>query len=178
LDYFDVLVDPVQIQVQGIDPLTGQLIYGNAQVGKQTNKGVEADVGYVIDVGTDELPLFGTFYRANPLNATGSTPSSAVKVKNTLVVKYTPGSGALKGFHFGGAVSHYGGSPGTGFPWMPAYTLYDAFFGYGSKATHWYVDVAVDNLANKKDYYIGSEGSFAAYLGEPLSFRTTIGYKW
>ena len=80
----DVLVDPVQIQVQGIDPLTGQLIYGNAQVGKQTNKGVEADVGYVIDVGTNELALFGTFYRANPLNATGSTPSSAVKVKNTL----------------------------------------------------------------------------------------------
>ena len=176
VDYFDILVDPVNRQIQAINPATGILIYGNAAVGKQTTTGVEADFGYVAKLGEDEWSTFVTYYSADPKTSVGLQPSSAVKSKHSLFTKFSFNGGALKGLRLGGGVSHVGGSPGVGFAWMDAYTTYSAFIGYQRK--HWSLGFNADNLTNKKDILVGSEGTNFLQLAPPLNYRTTLSFQW
>lgn len=176
ITYFDITNDPVLRQVQGISPITGLLIFGNAQVGKETNKGYEAEFGYTGRIEKGDWSNYISYYAGDPKNKDGLQPSSAVKGKWTYFSKYQLTEGAWKGFMIGGGVSSYDGSPGTGFPWMPGYTMYSALMGYGRKS--WQVTLNISNLTDIRDALIGSEGVGFAYLAAPREIRTSIHYKW
>ncbi|MBL9216795.1 MAG: TonB-dependent receptor [Opitutaceae bacterium] len=174
--YFDVMNDPVITQVQGIHPVTGLLVFGNAQTAKETNKGIELDIGTVLDVGDGELLVFATLYDADPRNNVGAKPARVVTYKGTLFAKYEFKKGSLKGFSFGGGLSEFGDQIGTGIPLQPGYTLYNALFGY--KAAKWGLHLNIDNLGDKKNAIVGSEANFAVGVARPLDARLTFSYEW
>lgn len=174
--YFDIVNDPVFRQIQGINPNTGLLVFGNAQVGKELNKGWEADIGWVQGIGPGEWSIYATGYGANPKNAKGEQPSSAIKKKYTAFSKYQFKAGPLNGVEAGFGYSYVGDSPGTGFPLMPAYTLCSAFVGYSTGRHH--VIVNVENLADRRGVIIGSEAVSYLSIAEPRRIRVTYSRTW
>lgn len=174
--YFDMLLDPVIFQTEGIHPDTGEFFYGNVQGGKETNKGFEADVGTVLDIGPGELLGFATFYDADPRNAQNTRPLRAVAEKRSLFVKYELKEGALKGFSIGGGASYYGDQIGTGIPLQPGYTLYNAILGY--RTPRWSLTLHLDNLTDETDAIVGSEASFSVYTARPFDARLTYSIRW
>jgi len=174
--YFDLLNDPVFRQVQGIHPVTGQLVIGNAQVGKETNKGFEADVGWMQAIGPGTLSTYGTLYAADPRGATGAQPQAAIKEKYSIFSKYGWRTGALKGFQLGAGASYQGSAPGTGFAESPAFTLYSAYASY--TLGRWKYVLNVDNLTDKRDAILGSEANYLVYLAAPRSFKLTVSTSW
>lgn len=174
--YFDITNDPVFRQVQGIDPRTGLLIFGNALVGKELNDGWEIDGGWVQAAGPGECSIYGTAYLGNPRNALGAQPSSAIKRKYTVFIKYEFKSGPLQGFQFGGGRSQVGESPGVGFAKMPGYSLISAYLAYQKGRNRFAVNV--NNLADERGVIIGAEGVGFLYLAEPRRVKFSYTRTW
>ncbi|MBL9216687.1 MAG: TonB-dependent receptor [Opitutaceae bacterium] len=176
ITYFDILNDPVFRQVQGVHPVTGQVVIGNAQVGKETNEGFEADIGWVQDLGPGALSTYLTYYNAEPLTATGTQPQAAVKEKYTVFAKYGFTQGPLDRFQLGGGASYQGSALGTGFTDSPAFTLYSAYLSYAHG--RWKYVVNLDNLTDKRDAILGSEANYLVYLSAPRTFKLTASTSW
>ena len=174
--YFDILNDPVTQQVLLVSPVTGQIVPGTLQVGKQTNKGVEMDIGTALEIGDGELLGFATYYDADPRAETGQHAPRAVSYKGSIFVKYEFKRGSLKGFSFGGGLSDFGDQIGTGIPLEPGYTLYNAVLGYKTK--RWSLTLNMDNLTNETDAIVGSEANFAVTTARPFDARMTYSYHW
>ena len=174
--YFDILNDPVVTQVQIVHPQTGQLIFGNIQTAKQTNKGYELDAGTLLTVGPGQLLGYATYYDATPRDASGLRPARVVSRKATLFAKYEFKEGSVTGFSIGAGVSDYGDSIGTGIPIQPAYTLYSGFLGYAFKRWQWQLNL--DNLTNVEDAILGSEANFSVHTARPFSAKLTATYRW
>ncbi|MDB6095469.1 MAG: TonB-dependent siderophore receptor [Verrucomicrobia bacterium] len=174
--YFDILNDPVVTQVQVVDPRTGILVFGNQQTGKQTNKGVEVDMGTQLDLGPGQLLGFATYYNADPKDETGMKPARAVSTKMTLFMRYEFKTGPVKGFSIGAGRSEFGSQIGTGIPLEPGYTLYSATLGYTKK--NWSVIVNFDNVTNVKDAILGSEANFSVNTERPFSTKVSFAYHW
>ena len=174
--YFDISNDPVLTQVQKIHPVTGNLVFGNAQVGKQTNKGFEADIGWVQKIGTNDWSTYATAYSADPLGTDGLQPSRAIKEKYTLFTTYKLKAGALKGFSIGGGATYVGDSPGVGFPTIPAYKLFSGYLSYARD--NYSVSVNIDNLANKRGIITGAEAAGSLALAPPRTIKVTVSTKW
>lgn len=175
ITYFDILNDPVLTPGQVINPATGLLVTGNVQTGKQTNKGVELDAGWVQPIGKDVLSLYGTVYSAKPLNELNVQPVLATKKKNSLFVKYAFGAGPLKSFHLGGGFVSTGSSPGVGFPEQPANTQYNASAGFSWK--QWRIRVNGDNLTDER-VIVGSSAVFSANVARPRTYKLTVSTGW
>lgn len=174
--YFDILIDPVSRLIEAVSSITGQLTVGQAQVGKETNKGFEMDLGYVHKAERGEWSTIATAYSANPKNAEGFTPSGSPKNKYTLFSKFHFKGGALDGFSVGAGMSHTGEQPGTGFPTIPPYTIYTAVAGY--EWGNWKAWINVDNATDKKGILLGAQGRVYAFVGDPLTAKLTLSRRW
>jgi iron complex outermembrane recepter protein len=174
--YFDILNDPVITQVQGIHPVTGVLVFGNAQTGKETNKGLEADLGFSVEVGPGNWLAFATYYDTKPKDATGLTPFRVVSEKHTAFTKYELTSGPLKGVGIGAGLSYFGESRGTGIPVQPDFTLYNALLQY--RTSRWGIALNLDNLTNEKNAIVGSEANFSVYTARPFNWKVSYTRNW
>jgi iron complex outermembrane recepter protein len=175
VSYFDTFKDPVVTQVEVKDS-NGNVLYGNVQTAKETNKGFEANLGTSHEVGNGKLMGYLTYYDADPLDAKGNRPARAVAKKSSLFSRYEFTKGSLKGFIIGAGVSNSGESVGTGIPIQPSYTLYTALVGY--QAPQWSLMLNVDNLTDEKDAIMGSEANFSVYVARPRDIRLTYSYLW
>ncbi|MBL9215397.1 MAG: TonB-dependent receptor [Opitutaceae bacterium] len=176
LTYFDIMVDPVNRLVTRPDPVTGIPRRGTAQVGRETNAGFEAEFGWVQPGVAGIWSSYVTAYNASPKTVEGAQPSSAIKEKYTFFTKYQLNVGQLKGVYFGGGISYTGGSPGTGFAFMPAYTMASLLLGYNTE--NWRMSCNIDNVADKRDAIIGSEGPNSVYLANPRAFKVSVTRTW
>jgi len=154
----------------------GQTVFGNKQVGNQTNKGLEVDLGWVQAVGPGRWSIYTTAYDADPQNERGAQPSRAVKTKYTAFTKYKFASGAAKGFEVGLGYSAVGSSPGVGFALMPSYELWSALAGY--ERGRYRITLNVDNLADQRGIMTGAEGPGLLALNPPLTWKVTTTWTW
>ncbi len=175
IDYFDIVVSNQLQQVYGKN-LAGLFVFGNAQVGQISNKGFEAEMGWVQPIGPGEWSTYATGYSASPKDVNGNQPHAAVKEKYTAFTKYGFTTGPAKGFEAGIGYSDIGASPGVGFATMPAYSLWTAFAGYSWK--HYKLTFNADNLLDKKGIITGAEGPGLLALNPPFSFKVTIARTW
>ncbi|MBL9206181.1 MAG: TonB-dependent receptor [Opitutaceae bacterium] len=175
ITYFDILNDNVLIQVLGVNQV-GQTVFGNRQVGNQTNKGFEVDIGWVQAVGPGNWSTYGTVYEAEPKTERGLQPSRAVKTKYTLFSKYKFATGPAKGFEIGGGYSAIGSSPGVGFPLLPAYELWSGLIGY--EMGRYRIMLNVDNLADKHGIMTGAEAPGLLALNPPRTWKLTTTWTW
>lgn len=176
ISYFSILNNPVLAQVQRIHPVTGILVFGNAQVGKQTNKGLEADLGWVQKIGPNELSIYCTIYSSDPLGADGLQPSRAVKEKYTLFTIYSVKSGELKNISIGAGTTFVGESPGVGFPKIPAYHLLGGYISYTKNSYR--LSVNIDNIKDKRGIITGAESMGLIGLAPPRTIKVTVTKKW
>jgi iron complex outermembrane receptor protein len=173
---FDIFQSPVFLTVTKPHPVTGVIITAQAQQGNLSNKGMEADIGYTDKVGPGEWSVYVTFYNGDPRNELGLQPAAAYKTKDTIFMKYRLSTGSMAGLYFGGGWSHVGSSPGSGFPTIPAYSYSSLLAGYG--IGNWSVTGNIDNLADKKDIILGTEGRNDTYLMAPRTYKVSFNYKW
>jgi len=173
--YFDILNDNVLIQVFGVNA-AGQTIFGNKQVGNQTNKGFEADIGWVQTLGPGEWSTYVTAYSADPKNEAGLQPSRAVKTKYTALTKFLFQGGNAKGLEVGFGYSEVGASPGIGFPKIPAYSFVTGFASYSFGK--YKAAINANNLEDKRGIITGAEGPGLLGLAPPLTYNLTISRKW
>jgi iron complex outermembrane receptor protein len=173
--YFDIFNDNVLLQVLGTNQ-AGQSVFGNKQVGNQTNKGFESDIGWIQAVGPGDWSTYVTAYSSDPKSEKGLQPSRAVKTKYTVFTKYRFTAGAVKGLAGGFGYSEVGSSPGVGFATMPAYHLCSAFLGYS--VGQYQVVLNVENLENKRGVMTGAEGPGLLALAPPLTWKVTTSRTW
>jgi len=173
--YFDIFNDNVLIQVLGQNA-AGQTVFGNKQVGNQTSKGFEVDIGWVQPVGPGNWSIYATGYNADPKNELNVQPSRAVKTKYTLFSKYKFVTGPSKGFVIGGGYSSVGSSPGVGFALIPSYELWSGLLGY--ERGHYRFTLNVDNLADKRGVITGAEAPYSLALAPPITWKLTTTWNW
>lgn len=172
ITYFDIIVDPVNRLVEGISATTGQLIVANAQVGQETNKGFEADIGYVHEFQNGSWLNLMTAYYADPRNAEGRPATSAPKTAYTYFSRVTFNEGSLNGFSIGGGFSYTGEQAGAGFPVIPSYTMFSGLLGY--RVGPWQAQLNIDNLANNKGVLFGSQGRLYSFVHAERTAKLTL----
>ncbi|MDB6127027.1 MAG: hypothetical protein JWM35_923, partial [Verrucomicrobia bacterium] len=98
-----------------------------------------------------------------------------VRGKTSLLAKYTWTAGPLKGVMFGAGMESQGEKRnGSGLIDTP--TTYALFSSY-HWGSHWSTQLNVDNLTNER-YIVAVAAPGMVQVGDPLTIRLAIGYKW
>jgi len=182
--YFSTKANPTAVfEVFGGTAPDGRMLFTDVQGGSQRSSGIDANMLLTVAPGAQVYINYNRIkavYAEHPTNAAFngtrlvSTPDESFNIWG----KYTFDGGALKGFFFGGGVSHVGSfvsqASNPVVSRMPGYTTFDAMVGTSFTVFQhpWKVDLTVRNLGDK--FYYASASSF----GSPRHGVVTLSTKF